>query len=149
MGSVYILTNEGMPNLVKIGYTQRTAEDRAKELYEKITGVPMPFQVAHEESCENPQELETLIHNELKTSRPNKHREFFECSDPSEVIQKVKEIHKRHPTHAACIGSQDAETPLLPADETPQISSISEDDVWRKWTSHFLTRFKRKARNTE
>ncbi len=128
MGTVYILTNKGMPNLVKIGYTERTAQDRADELYEKITGVPMPFNVAHEEFCQNPQELETLIHDELDELRPNKDREFFEFSEPSEAIQKIKEIHKRHPTHAACVDSQD-------------------DNVWRKWTSHFLTRFKRKVNN--
>ncbi len=131
MGSVYILTNEGMPNLVKIGYTNRTAEDRAKELYKdrngnSVTGVPAPFDVAYEEFCENPIELETLIHQEFDEFRPNKDREFFTFPDPSEAIQRLKRIHEGHPTHKACVGNRG----------------------WRKWTSHFLTRFKRKA-NTE
>ena len=148
MGSVYVLTNKSMPNLVKIGYTTRTAKDRANELYEKITGVPMPFNVAHEEICENPAELETLIHEELDQFRPNKYREFFEFSEPSEVIQKVKEIHKRHSTHAACTGTQDTAKSLLPVDGESQIPKTLDDGTWRKWTSHFLTRFKRKV-NTE
>ena len=148
MGSVYILTNKGMPNLVKIGYTERTAEDRANELYEKITGVPMPFNVAHEEICENPQELETLIHKELDDLRPNKYREFFEFSEPSKAIQKIKEIHKRHPTHVTCVGSQYQENLVGPADDVPQTPRALDDGVWRKWTSHFLTRFKRKT-NTQ
>ena len=41
MGSVYILTNEAMPDLIKIGCTTRTAEERAQELY--TTEVPHPF----------------------------------------------------------------------------------------------------------
>ena len=146
MGSVYILINRGMPNLVKIGYTERTAKDRANELYEKITGVPMPFNVAHEEICENPKELETLIHEELNELRPNKYREFFEFSEPSEAIQKLKEVHRHHPAHAACSGSPPGtEKSLPPVDEAPQIPRILDDGVWRKWTSHFLTRFKRKV----
>ena len=144
MGIVYILTNKGMPNLVKIGYTERTAKDRANELYDKITGVPMPFNVAHEEICENPQELETLIHKEFDELRPNKYREFFEFSELSEAIQKIKEIHKRHPTHASCVGSQDMENFVRSLDEASQMPRTLDDGVWRKWTSHFLTRFKRK-----
>ncbi len=150
MGSVYILTNKGMPNLVKIGFTTRTAQERAEELYKDIngnavTGVPTNFEVAHEEFCENPKELETLVHNELKEFRFNTKREFFEFSEPSEAIQKLKEIHKRHPTHAACVGSQETENIERPGDETSQIPKTSDKDVWRRWTSHFLTRYKRKT----
>lgn len=131
MGSVYILTNEGMPNLVKIGYTNRSAQKRAEELYRDIngnaiTGVPSPFDVAHEEFCEKPEELERLIHQELNELRHNKEREFFTFPNPSEAIQRLKHIHENDPTHKACIGNRG----------------------WRKWTSHFLTRFKRKT-NTE
>ena len=139
MGCVYILTNPAMPGLIKIGYTTRTAEERAKELYEgrngnAVTGVPMPFTVAHEESCENPRELESLIHKALEASRlenPNTgkiEREFFKYQ-ADEAYQKLKEIHKHHPTHTACLDS--------------------DGGVWRKWTSHFLTRFKRKAKTQE
>ena len=125
MGSVYILTNKGMPNLVKIGYTTRTAKERAEELYRDrngraITGVPMRFDVAHEEFCDNPRELETLIHQELAELRPNREREFFTFPELSEAIQRLKEVHKREPSHANC---------------------VSSDSLWRKWTSQFLTRF--------
>ena len=53
MGYVYILTNEAMPNLVKIGYTDRTPEERAAELYKDqnsaVTGVRVPFDVFKKE----------------------------------------------------------------------------------------------------
>ena len=126
MGCVYILTNKAMPGLVKIGFTEtQTAQARADQLYHGYndsvgTGVPVPFDVVHEEFCDSPKELETLIHQELAGLRPNKDREFFTFSDPSEAIQKLKEVHKRLPTHTNC---------------------VSSDSLWRKWTSQFLTRF--------
>jgi hypothetical protein len=43
-GFVYILTNDMMPDLVKIGLTTALPEDRAKELFN--TGVPNSFNVA-------------------------------------------------------------------------------------------------------
>ena len=126
MKCVYILTNEAMPNLVKIGFTEKqTAQDRADQLYEGYmgtvgTGVPRRFDVVHEEYCDNPQDFETLIHEELDELRPNKDREFFTFSDPLEAIERVKEFHKRQPLHANC---------------------VSSDSLWRKWTSQFLARF--------
>ena len=52
-GYVYLLTNEAMPGYVKIGFTERTVEERIEEL-SKPTGVPMPF------DCFSPCELKTL-----------------------------------------------------------------------------------------
>ena len=77
MGCVYILKNKAMPGAIKIGYTTRTAEERANELYESITGVPMPFEVAYEYPCEEPQKLEREIHRKLTPHRINENREFF------------------------------------------------------------------------
>ena len=37
MRYVYILTNEAMPDLIKIGCTTRTAEERTRTLYNKGT----------------------------------------------------------------------------------------------------------------
>lgn len=111
MGCVYILKNEAMPGLIKIGYTTRTAEERAKELYEGITGVPMHFEVAHVFPCENPKELEGVVHSKLAEHRINKDREFFKYP-ADDAIQLIEELHNA--------------------------------PSWRRWTSHLLTRFKRK-----
>jgi hypothetical protein len=44
MAIVYVLTNEAMPGLVKIGMTDDTNPDtRVSQLYS--TGVPLPFEV--------------------------------------------------------------------------------------------------------
>ena len=41
-GSVCVLTNPAMPNMVKIGKTTRNVELRLADLYS--TGVPLPFE---------------------------------------------------------------------------------------------------------
>ncbi len=115
MGCVYILKNEAMPDLIKIGYTMRTAKQRATELYEGITGVPMPFEVAYEYPCEEPQKLEREMHRRLTSHRLNENREFFKYP-ADDAFQLLQELHK-----------------------------FSTVGGWRKWTSHFLTRFRKKV----
>lgn len=104
-----------MPGLIKIGYTTRTAEERANELYEGVTGVPKRFEVAHEHPCEDPRALEIAAHRKLAAHRINNDREFFEYP-ADEAYQVLQELDK----FQSAVG-------------------------WRKWTSHFLTRFKRLA----
>jgi hypothetical protein len=51
-GLVYILVNPHMPNLIKIGRTGRTAEERAAEI-SRATGVPAEFEVIYDELVSN------------------------------------------------------------------------------------------------
>ena len=44
VGFIYVLTNESMPNLLKVGLTSHLPEDRAKQLFN--TAIPNPFVVA-------------------------------------------------------------------------------------------------------
>ncbi len=113
MGCVYILTNEAMPGLIKIGHTAKTARERANELFS--TGVPQPFAIAYEFECDNHEQLETEMHRRLKRYRVNTKREFFEYS----------------------------------ADEAYQLLQELQGTSWRKWTSHFLTRFQKMANSVE
>lgn len=110
MGYVYILTNEAMPDLIKIGYTSRTPEERADELY--TTGVPHPFKVIHKHPCDFPDILERRMHKKLHPFRVNTDREFFRypADDAFQLLQKLQ-------------GNQSGN--------------------WRKWTSQFLSRFKK------
>jgi hypothetical protein len=78
-GFVYVLTNESMPGLVKIGYTERTVEERIKELSQP-TGVPTPFECFFAVEVENPQAVEKKIHDGLYDARKNLSREFFEIA---------------------------------------------------------------------
>jgi hypothetical protein len=74
-GFVYILTNEWMPDIVKIGRTARDVELRASELWQ--TGVPAPFDVFTKVSTPDCVGLEAKMHGALRKYRVAKNREFF------------------------------------------------------------------------
>ena len=89
-GIVYVLTNEAMPGLVKIGMTRRNdIKERLNELY--TTGVPLPFSCAY--ACQVPQErvqqIETALHAAFAPQRVNVSREFFRIST-DQVIPILK-----------------------------------------------------------
>jgi hypothetical protein len=75
-GWVYILSNDCMPGIYKVGMTTNSPSARAKEL-SSSTGVPIPFNVEASFHCDNPAEAEASIHLALKEERVNESREFF------------------------------------------------------------------------
>lgn len=80
-GIVYVLSNECMPGLVKIGKTSRLAlEKRLKELF--TTGVPLPFkcEYACRVKLSHMDELEKALHHAFAPNRVNENREFFRIS---------------------------------------------------------------------
>jgi T5orf172 domain len=58
VGFVYVLSNEAMPGIVKVGMTTKLAEDRAKQL--RGTGVPLPFHVEFRSATSHPHDLEEI-----------------------------------------------------------------------------------------
>ena len=68
IGSVYILSNDSIPNRIKIGRTQGLASQHAHKMTLR-TGLSTPFQVAYEVRCEKADELEWSLHNALEASR--------------------------------------------------------------------------------
>ena len=76
IGYVYILENDSMPGLIKIGRTSRDSVERAREL-SSTTGVPTPFKVAFELPSAEYEQLEGKIHNRLAGYRVTSNREFF------------------------------------------------------------------------
>ena len=77
-GCVYVLSNKSMPDIYKIGFTTKTADERASELF--TTGVPTPFEVEMEIPTNYPEEVEKLLHKVLNAFRVNGSREFFRVS---------------------------------------------------------------------
>jgi hypothetical protein len=73
---VYILTNESMPGLVKIGVTTGSVQERARAL-SGVTGVPTPFQIYYAMKCTCGADVEKRIHKTLDECRVNPGREFF------------------------------------------------------------------------
>lgn len=78
-GWVYVLSNEAMPGIYKIGMTTTSPEVRAREVSQG-TGVPMPYVVEHAFHSQSPKEDESSIHDILSEYRLNPNREFFKCS---------------------------------------------------------------------
>lgn len=76
-GTVYVLLNDSMPGLVKIGMTENLVR-RMKELYN--TSVPTPFQLFYAKTVEKPEFVESKIHAALADFRVNENREYFEIN---------------------------------------------------------------------
>jgi len=91
---VYILTNETMPGLVKIGYTKNDPSKRAKQI-NAATGVAMDFNVEWAYPCYNGLDLEQEVHRYLESFRLNKNREFFKMT-VEEAKSVVERLGKRY-----------------------------------------------------
>lgn len=86
-GWIYCMTNEYFPDLVKIGCTDRSPEDRRREL-SADTGVPAPFFLAYAAQVDRAYALEQAVHQRLKNRRlPGK--EFFSV-DVADAIIAIK-----------------------------------------------------------
>jgi hypothetical protein len=84
-GQVYVLTNEMIPGLVKVGKTEGLSTDRANGL-SSATGVPVAFGVFKTYEVNDCDAAEKCAHRVLEASvgRPNKNREFF--NGPAETV---------------------------------------------------------------
>jgi hypothetical protein len=89
-----------MPDVVKIGFTQRKPQIRADELSD-ATGVPVPFEVAFSLFTADCRELERAVHKRFKGKRVNTRREFFAVS----VAEAREVILSLAPKGGATVGS--------------------------------------------
>lgn len=88
-GWVYIIENEAMPNILKIGYSTKDPTLRAKEL--AGTGSPHEFRVVFDVLVEDPRIVEQAAHKMLASKREGK--EWFRCSQ-SEAIATIRACTK-------------------------------------------------------
>lgn len=86
-GWVYIISNESMPRLVKIGYSTKDPELRAKEL--NNAGLAFPYVVEYDILLENPYYVEQETHKRLMYK--NKGKEWFDCT-VEEAIVAIKGV---------------------------------------------------------
>lgn len=73
---VYVLVNEAMPDLVKIGLTTGSLEERIKHL-NSATGVPLPFECIYAAEVDDASRVEKILHTLFSENRINPKREFF------------------------------------------------------------------------
>lgn len=83
-GWVYVMSNEAMPGLVKVGFSTKDPNIRAGEL--GGTGVPYPHVVEYDALVNAPREVEQRIHQALEACRVDVStdtpvgKEWFRCS---------------------------------------------------------------------
>jgi hypothetical protein len=85
---VYVLVNKSVPNMVKIGMTTNTPDERARQI-SAATGVATPWISVFGYACYRSDLLEEEIHDHLKPHRVNTHREMFAVD--SHTAQRVIE----------------------------------------------------------
>jgi hypothetical protein len=91
---VYVLTNEAMEGMVKIGRTTTSVEQRIKEL--DNTSLPLPFQCFYAAEVQNSTVVEGKLHRIFCDKRIRTNREFFrvDANQVREAIQlaEVKDV---------------------------------------------------------
>lgn len=84
---VYVLTNEAMPGLAKIGRTTDNVESRLTAL-SSHTGVPLAFECFFAAEVNDGTRLERVLHQLFAEYRINPKREFFKL-DPEKVVLAI------------------------------------------------------------
>ena len=89
LGWIYVLSNDDMPGLLKIGQSATDPELRASELY--TTGVPSAFTIEYKGLFDGYALLERRVHAALIDFRRVKSREFFQL-EVAAAITKIREV---------------------------------------------------------
>jgi hypothetical protein len=94
---VYVLTNEAMEGMVKIGRTTTSVEQRIREL--DNTSLPLPFQCFYAAEVANSALVEGKLHRIFSDKRIRTNREFFrvDANQVREAIQlaELKDVTPR------------------------------------------------------
>ena len=108
MSIVYILTNEAMPGLIKIGLTNSTVEQRMITL--DNTSVPLPFECYYAARVSDSAKIERALHVGLGDHRVRNSREFFRI-DPyrAKAILEVLAIEEVTPGASVFVEPDDQE----------------------------------------
>ena len=87
---VYILTNESMPDTIKVGITDNL-DRRVREL--DNTSTPLPFECYYAVEVENASVIEKKIHEGLDDKRIRQNREFFNVTpEQAKAILEIAEV---------------------------------------------------------
>lgn len=85
---LYVLTNDSMPEFIKIGRTENDPADRARQL-SSFTGVPTAFRVYRSYNVRDSLEAEQRVHERLNEYRVAANREFFRI-DPDAAAEVIE-----------------------------------------------------------
>ncbi len=90
MAIVYILTNESMSDIIKIGITDNLYR-RLKDL--DNTSTPLPFECFYAVEVNDAKAIENLLHEAFDDKRIRQNREFFDCA-PEQAKSALKIAEK-------------------------------------------------------
>jgi hypothetical protein len=79
IGYIYIVSTRSNPKMLKIGYTERTVEQRVKEI-NSATGIMEPYGVRAVWTVRQAPQVERAVHDALAEYRVQLDREFFELN---------------------------------------------------------------------
>lgn len=87
---IYVLINVSVVNMVKIGMTTNTVEERVKQI-NSATGVPTPWIIIYKFKCYGSRYLEKEVHDYLAQYRVSHNREMFniDAITAQKVIEKL------------------------------------------------------------
>ena len=105
---VYILINEAMEGLVKIGRTTTSVEQRIKEL--DNTSTPLPFQCFYAGEVANSALVEGKLHRIFADKRIRSNREFFRVA-PNQVKEAIQlaELKEVTPRNDVVVDAEDVQ----------------------------------------
>lgn len=88
-GFIYLLDNESMPDLIKIGFTTRHPAERVREL-SRATACPTAFRLLAWFGHSETEWAEARIHKEMSAFRVNDNREFFRMTyrEAQELVRR-------------------------------------------------------------
>lgn len=81
---VYVLTNEAMPGIVKIGHTSGGVQERMRSLFS--TSLPLPFECAYAAEVVDAMLVERTLHALFSDHRVSPNREFFRLTSEKVII---------------------------------------------------------------
>lgn len=87
-GFVYVLTSPQQPQLCKIGMTDRTVQERLKEI-NSATGVIIPWEIGYQFPCSNASALEKEIHAYFSGRNVSKEGFSVTLEQAIEAIQEL------------------------------------------------------------
>lgn len=122
-GWVYVMSNDAMPGLVKIGYSMKDPLIRASEL--NHTGVPMAYKVEGDILVSGPRIIEQLTHQHLRELCEGK--EWFRMS-AKEAFTAILDTLERHSNHRVYLVTQPEGLRLSKG----TTSAESVEDFWNR-----------------
>ncbi|MGW6197287.1 GIY-YIG nuclease family protein [Kribbella sp. NPDC055110] len=134
VGFVYVLSNPSMPGLVKVGWTGKLTESRAKKL--QTTGVPVAFKVEFRALTSKPEAVEAAAHETLASFRVSSGREFFEVT-PTAATDAVRTAL----VQAAGLSAWDSDEEYMIADGDRVALTLEANDLFALFSRpHLMAR---------